>query len=443
MKPPSPGWSLTLPPRLWAELQGHLFRPDDDEHGAVILADRAEGPRGPRLLARELILAVDGIDYVEGTTGYRALKAEFVRDVALRARDEKLAYLPVHNHFGTTTVEFSRVDLASHERGYPALRKITGQVVGGLVFTPQAAAGDLWLPDGTRARLTEVIIPSGNLIRLTPATASAASSDTRHDRQARLFGDRGQQAFGRMRVAVIGLGGVGSLIVELLARLGVDHLVLIDRDIVDGTNLPRLVAAELDDIGKLKTDLAARNARRVNPAAALTVVPEHVQHPDARQAIAACDWIFLAADTNAARHWVDQTVHRYLIPATQAGVKIPVDASGRIGRIHVAVRQLIPGNGCMWCNGLIDPTELALDMLPDNVQQQARYLNEVPAPSVIALNSLAAGEAVNHFMLAVTNLHTDDGEHSLLHFPRSGQRIHQRARQNLDCHICSRTSRLA
>ena len=141
VNPPAPGWSLTIPPRLSTDLQEHLFRPDGDEHGAVILAGRADGPRGPRLLARDLVLAADGTDYVEGATGYRALKAEFVRDPALRARDEKLGYLPVHNHFGTTTVGFSGVDLASHERGYPARRKITGQVVGGLVFTPQAAAG--------------------------------------------------------------------------------------------------------------------------------------------------------------------------------------------------------------------------------------------------------------------------------------------------------------
>ncbi|HVV12774.1 ThiF family adenylyltransferase [Amycolatopsis sp.] len=437
VNPPTPGWSLTIPPRLWSDLQQHLFRLDDDEHGAVILAGRADGPRGPRLLARELILAADGLDYVEGTTGYRALKAEFVRDAALRARDEKLAYLAVHNHFGTTTVGFSRTDLASHDRGYPALSKITGQIVGGLVLTPQAAAGDFWLPDRTRVTPTEVVIPGGNLIRLTSAPGSVVASDARHDRQARLFGDRGQHAFGRMRVAVVGLGGVGSIVTELLARLGVGHLDLIDRDTADETNLARLLAAEPDDIGKPKTELAARNARRANPKISLTLIPENVQHPTALQAIAACDWIFLAADTNAARHWVNETVHRYLIPATQAGVKIPVDPLGQVGRIHVAVRHQIPGNGCMWCNGLINPTELAVDMLPNDLQKQARYLDEIPAPSVIALNSLAAGEAVNHFMFAITNLHADEHEHSLLHFPRTGQRIPQQSRRDSACRTCS------
>ncbi|WP_410630975.1 ThiF family adenylyltransferase [Amycolatopsis sp. cmx-4-83] len=443
VNPPQRGWSLTAPPPLWAELEQHLFRDDDDEHGAVILAGLAYGPRGPRLLARELLLAEDGIDYVAGTTGYRALRPEFVRDAALRARTEKLAYLAVHNHFGTTSANFSPVDFASHERGYPALRKITKQLVGALVLTPQAAAGDLWLPDGTRHLLAEVTVPGGSLVRLTPAPTTVETSDTRHDRQARLFGDRGQQAFGRMRAAVVGLGGVGSIATELLARLGVGHLVLIDADTIDETNLPRLVAAEPDDVGRLKTELAVRNARRANPDIELTVVTENVQHPDALRALVGCDWIFLAADTNAARHWVDRTVHQYLIPATQAGVKVPVDEHGTVGRIHVAVRQLVPGRGCMWCNKLISPTELALDMLPDRVREQARYVDGVPAPSVIALNSLAAGEAVNHFMLAVTGLHTDNGEHSRLLFPRSGEHVLQRSRQTANCLTCSPAGILA
>ena len=69
--------------------------------------------------------------------------SDFVRDAAIQAHDEKLAYIAVHNHDGLNRVGFSLVDMASHERGYPALRQLTGQIVGGLVLTPHAAAGDL------------------------------------------------------------------------------------------------------------------------------------------------------------------------------------------------------------------------------------------------------------------------------------------------------------
>ncbi|WP_370948827.1 hypothetical protein AB5J62_15080 [Amycolatopsis sp. cg5] len=109
----------------------------------------------------------------------------------------------------------------------------------------------------------------------------------------------------------------------------------------------------------------------------------------------------------------------------------------------MTVRQQIPGNGCLKCSGLIDATGLALDMLPENVQEQARYIGEVPTPSVIALNSVAAGEAVNHFMFAVANLHTEDREHSVLQFPRDGQRTDQRSRRDPHCRTCSHHSSFA
>ena len=445
INPPAAGWSLTLPPRIWADLSGHLFG-DDQEHGAVLLAGLADGPRGPRLLARRLILAADGQDYIPGQRGSRMLTSDFVRDVAVQAYDENLAYIAVHNHCGLNRVGFSSVDMASHERGYPALRQLTGQIVAGLVLTPHAAAGDLWLPDGTRTTLAEVTIPAGNLLRLRPDPASAAAYDQRQDRQARLFGDLGQEVLRQLRVAVVGVGGVGSIIVELLARLGIGHIVLIDDDNVDheGTNVPRLIAAEPGDIDKPKTQIAARNARRANPDIELTILSTRAEDPDARQALAMCDWIFLAADGHAARHWVNAITSQYLIAATQAGVKIPVNTeTGDIGQIHAVTRLILPGQGCMWCNGLIDPTELAIDMHPGHEREAARYVDESPAPSVIALNNLAAAEAVNHFMLAATGLHQHDDDLAwVIHRPRTRERDLLIPRQIPDCPWCSSTGTL-
>jgi DnaB helicase-like protein len=50
-----------------------------------------------------------------------------------RAKDKKLVYVAVHNHGGTDSVGFSEPDLASHERGYPTLLRVSKQPVGGLV----------------------------------------------------------------------------------------------------------------------------------------------------------------------------------------------------------------------------------------------------------------------------------------------------------------------
>lgn len=94
-------WSLHIPSDLMARLQDHLFPGDGDEHGAVIAAGIAEPSRGSRLLARNVVLARDGIDYVPGKRGYRMLTASFVTENILRCASEGLVYLAVHCHGGT------------------------------------------------------------------------------------------------------------------------------------------------------------------------------------------------------------------------------------------------------------------------------------------------------------------------------------------------------
>lgn len=143
---PDESWSLTIPAHLAQQLNDHLFPGDNDEHGAVIIAGVAVGPNGRRLLARDVVLARDGIDYVPGTRGYRMLTGEFVTRQIIRCRDESSVYLAVHNHGGYGSVGFSGDDYRSHQRGYPALLGITrGRPVGALVFAENAVAGILWL----------------------------------------------------------------------------------------------------------------------------------------------------------------------------------------------------------------------------------------------------------------------------------------------------------
>jgi hypothetical protein len=231
--------------------------------------------------------------------------------------------------------------------------------------------------------------------------------------------------------------------VELLARLGVGALVLIDDELIDETNLPRLVGAEPGDVGLPKTQLAVRNARRANPDIDLTVFTERVEQPHVRDELTRCDWIFLAADSHAARFWVNRAVNQFLIPATQVGVKVPVRADGAIGQIHAIARLLIPGGGCLWCNGLIDPTELAIDMHPDMERAAARYVPGVPAASVIALNGLVATEAANQFMLAATGLHDDPADTAwAMHLPRARERTAQVPRRDPACRWCSAAGQL-
>ena len=85
------------------------------------------------------------------------------------------------------------------------------------------------------------------------------------NRTAMLVGEEGMERLRRARVAVFGLGGVGSYVAETLARLPVGHLLLVDRDTVQPSNLNRQLPATVDTLGLPKAAVVAERLKSVNP----------------------------------------------------------------------------------------------------------------------------------------------------------------------------------
>lgn len=422
----SNAWSVTITGEQWDALYSHLFPGDGDEHGAVLRCGIARTARGTRLLVRDVVPAVDGIDYIAGDRGYRKLTAEFVADNIDVCADAGLAYLAVHNHGGSRTVEFSGTDMASHDRGYPALLDINGGVpVGALVFATDAVAGDIRFGGGERASITHLRVVGRSRIELTTAPTAAAVSDLRFDRQTRIFGDRGQQILAESKVAIVGLGGAGSVLSEYAARLGVGELVLIDPDRIDPTNLPRVVGARRRDaltwlrhaarpaflralgdrFAAFKVEIAARVARQASSTIRITSVPRSVMEPEVAALLTDCDHIFLAADSALARRLVNSVTHQYLIPNTQIGAKVSVKG-GEITDIFSVSRMSSPGSGCIQCNGLIPAWKLTAEATSPEQRKRQQYIDDdgVHAPSVITLNAVAASRAIDDWLMSVGGL---------------------------------------
>src|SRR3989338_2556602 len=78
------------------------------------------------------------------------------------------------------------------------------------------------------------------------------------------IGKKGQQKLGKSSVAVIGLGALGSVSADLLARAGIGKLILIDRDVVEFSNLQRQSLFDETDIGKPKAVAAFEKLKKIN-----------------------------------------------------------------------------------------------------------------------------------------------------------------------------------
>ena len=456
-------WSVVITGEQWAVLHGHLFPGDGDEHGAVLGCGIARSPRGTRLLVRDVVTAIDGVDYVEGTRGYRKLTANFVADAIDACAGKGLAYLAVHNHGGRDRVSFSITDMASHERGYPALLDINGGIpVGALVFANNAVAGDIWTNDGRRHAITHLRVSCRPQLTLTPEPPPAQDVDPTYDRQTRIFGDRGQAILAQSKVAVVGLGGIGSLIAEYLARLGAGELVFIDPDRMHPTNLPRVVGARRSDAVRLlqddarprwvqalgarvattKVKIAARVARQASRKVRITAVARSVVEADVAALLTDCDHVFLAADSALARRLVNSITHQYLVPNTQVGSKVTV-VDGKIADIFSVSRMSSPGSGCLQCNGLIPAWRLTDEATSEVQRRRQRYVDDdnVHAPSVITLNAVAASRAVDDWLMAIGGL-TDpatSADHWVEYHPLTDDVIEHQPAKSPDCSHCGPT----
>ena len=423
-------------------LRRHLFPGDGDEHGAVLKAGLCRNGDSVRLLVREVALAREGSDYVPGTLGYRALHPSFIHRHITACRDERLIYLAVHNHDTDLSVRFSHIDLASHQRGYPALRDIArGMPVGALVLGHRSMQADLWMPDGTRLALDEAVVIGPDLTRIhtKPRTSGrkiAASFST----PVPMFGSAGQALLTNCTVGVIGVGGIGSLVAEYLARLGVGNLIVVDPDEIEETNLSRVVGATAVDVQqkRSKVAIASRHMDEACPRPHVEAIKGDVAQAAVAAQLRFCDYLVLAADSMRARLVFNAMVHQYLIPGVQLGAKVSSSAEGHLVDAFSVNRAVRPGEGCLWCNGLIDPTRIAIESKTEEQRKAEAYGTEEANPSVITLNAIAAAHATNDFLFYFLGLRNgSELRYEHYHFVQQSAK-HVIPRRDAGCAECGR-----
>jgi molybdopterin/thiamine biosynthesis adenylyltransferase len=124
------------------------------------------------------------------------------------------------------------------------------------------------------------------------------------------IGGPGQQKLKNARVAVIGVGGLGSPALQYLAAAGVGTLRLIDGDTVSLSNLQRQIIHDTDQVGVLKVESAARALARINPHVAVEPVAARFERENATELIDGADVVLDCTDNFGARYLIsDQCFH--------------------------------------------------------------------------------------------------------------------------------------
>lgn len=118
------------------------------------------------------------------------------------------------------------------------------------------------------------------------------------DRTIRLVGEEGQARLLRAKVALFGLGGVGSYALEALVRAGIGEMLLVDGDVVEETNLNRQLIATRATLGQPKSEVARARALSIRPD--MVIDARHAFY-DAQTTgqfdLSRYDWVVDAIDT--------------------------------------------------------------------------------------------------------------------------------------------------
>lgn len=116
-----------------------------------------------------------------------------------------------------------------------------------------------------------------------------------------LIGKEGIEKLKKAKVAVFGIGGVGSFVVEGLVRAGIGNFVLVDKDIVDITNLNRQIIATRKTVGKPKVEVAKERILEINPDANVEIHQEFFMPNSEKILDNTIDYVVDAVDTVTAK----------------------------------------------------------------------------------------------------------------------------------------------
>ena len=167
----------------------------------------------------------------------------------------------------------------------------------------------------------ETSLNDGDEVYILPAVAGGSDELSskeldRFSRQVMLeeIGYQGQLKLKNSKVCVVGVGGLGNPITSRLAAMGVGTLRIVDRDVIELSNLHRQTMFDEDDVGQVKVEVAAKKLQKLNPDCKIEALAVSVNDYTALEVIEGCDVVIDALDSVNARYALNKACVKFNIP---------------------------------------------------------------------------------------------------------------------------------
>jgi molybdopterin-synthase adenylyltransferase len=348
--------------------------------------------------------------------------------------------LLIHSHL-IDPAGLSGDDRSSAEELLPFFqRMIPTRPHGSIVLGATTASGLILMPTAknfntkVKLRWLEPIIVDQT--HKPPVQNRSQSENDRHFSQNLLMGSAGHNRLKQAKIAVVGLSGGGSHVVQQLAHIGIGEIIGIDSDHVEKRNHARLIGITDDAVlrKEKKTVAMAELVKRIDKHVKFTGIPYDVPRQQAMDALKEADIIVGCVDSLHSKKEVQELAWRYLIPYIDIGVLIrPMTAEGNIS-IGGNVITCLPGKFCLWCVGHI--TQQGLDNETGG-RPKSYFKGTGKQAQVISFNGIVASQAVSEVLQLLTGFAPAEEDMVIKKFDGlNGTLANWRVSKNYSCSLC-------
>ena len=365
---------------------GHLlqhYRRDDLQEDLCFgLWRPSTGNRRYTALVYEILLPQEGERLLHGNASFQP---QYLARAISTARQTQAGVAFMHSHSGTGWQGMSDADVKAERDvlAYPA--GATGLPLVGLTIGSDGYwSSRFWNRDGEGMRRrwcakTRVVGSKSYQIYSNDHVEPPPKRKEVLRRTFDTWGQDAQSTISRLRVGIVGLGSVGSIVAESVARIGVSRITLIDPDRVEEHNLDRLLHATTRDIDQQKVKVASEAIRRNATADSVDIValPKSVHDSEAYGAALDCDVIFSCVDRPLARDVLNYIAQAHMIPVIDGGVSVETDRSkDSLFSAHWRAHLVTPYHQCLRCNGQYNSSNVVMEL--DGSLSDPSYISNLP-----------------------------------------------------------------
>jgi hypothetical protein len=342
------------------ELKNHLHNGDGLEALAFALCGRLNHKGNNFLLVHKLFLMpYDKCYRSENAVSWETIDIQHLLEEALA---NGFGIVKFHSHFVTDS-NFSILDDKSDKSFFDSVYGWIDNVLphGSVVMYPDGSMnGRIIKPDLSFYSVDKISI-IGESLKMFSKFDGNTNIQKAFKRNAQTFGIKTVNTLKEMKIGVVGCSGTGSPLIQMLYRLGVGILVIIDSDVMGYENLNRIVTSKVCDADqkKLKVDVLKEHIDNVNIGTEVITFSCLIQESrEALNELASCDFVFGCMDSVEGRHYLNLISTDYLVPMTDIGVKLVADGEGGIDSIIGNIHYVTPNSKTLLERGVYTQEQL-------------------------------------------------------------------------------------